>query len=124
MNELAKEREDGLRTNLENPFDEALNSTPKTEESNSQRHTIKSLDERKEELCMRLQANRRIIAIKLVGPERHDQFPRSTAMRFISNHNTREILHKAANAALGLQTFRALRWGVSAMKFLRKSLRK
>jgi hypothetical protein len=85
---------------------------------------LKSLEEKRQELCQLLQTNRRLIARKLVGEERHNQFPRSAVMRFVSNHSTREILHKAANAALGLQTYRAARWGLSALNLIRKGFRK
>ncbi len=107
MNELANEKREALQSM----------------DAHSQVCAVKSLDDQRQELCMRLQANRRQIAIKLAGPERNNQFPRSAAMRFMSNPHTHEILHKAANAALGLQTFRVLRWGVSAMKFFRKGFR-
>jgi len=93
-------------------------------ESTAQINAPKSLAQQRVELCLQLQANRRLLARKLVGPESDNQFPRSAAMRFISNHSTQEILHKAANAALGLQTFRALRWGVTALKFVRNSFKK
>lgn len=77
-----------------------------------------SLEFRRQEICEKLHENRQALALQLVGSDRHDQFPRSAAMRFISNHSTREILHKAANAALGLQTFRALRWGLGLVRFI------
>jgi hypothetical protein len=93
-------------------------------EHDNQVNVPKSLAQQRMDLCLRLQANRRLLARKLVGPESENQFPRSAAMRFISNHSTSEILHKAANAALGLQTYRALRWGVTALKFVRNRFRK
>lgn len=93
-------------------------------EFESQVAAPKSLEQQRLDLCAQLQANRRFLARKLVGPERDNQFPRSAFMRFLSNHSTHEILHKAANAALGLQTFRALRWGTTAMKFIRNRFKK
>lgn len=106
MNELANEEVEALQNQ----------SVPQA--------SVKSLEEQRQELCLRLQANRRLIAVKLVGDEKHNQFPRSAVMRFVSNHSTREILHKAANAALGLQTYRVFRWGLSAMNLIRHGFRK
>ncbi|GGY77757.1 hypothetical protein GCM10011613_22920 [Cellvibrio zantedeschiae] len=84
----------------------------------------RTLAQQRMDLCLLLQHNRQVIANKLTGPERQNIFPRSAAMRFISNHSTHELIHKAANAALGLQTFRAIRWGLSALKFARNTFKK
>ena len=85
----------------------------------AQENTTKSLAEQREDLCLRLQLNRRLLAHKLIGPERENHFPRSSTMRFLSSQSTHQIIKKAANAALGLQTFRSLHYGYTAIKFIR-----
>ncbi len=79
----------------------------------------KSLHEQKLDLCTRLQLNRRLVEEKLFPHEQEQAFPRSATMRFLSRQSTRQIMHKAANAALGLQTFKTFRYGYKAVKFIK-----
>jgi hypothetical protein len=84
----------------------------------------KTLEEQRIDLRLRLQINRRLIQHKLIGTESESHFPRSAAMRFLARQSTHQIIQKAANAALGIQTFRSLHYGYSVVKFLRSAFAK
>lgn len=90
----------------------------------SQETIPKSLAEQREDLCLRLHLNRRLLEHKLIGSERENHFPRSAAMRFLSRQSTHQIIKKAANAALGIQTIKSIHYGYSFVKFLRHAFSK
>lgn len=79
----------------------------------------KTLAEQRVDLCLRLQINRRLLEHKLIGTENENRFPRSAAMRFLSRQSTHQLIKKAANTALGIETFRSLHYGYSLVKFVR-----
>lgn len=102
MNESSK-----IESNTEQPFE------------HQQVNIEKSLYEQRLDICLRLQMNRRVLEHKLLGNNEENHFPRSATMRFLSRQSTHQIIHKAANAALGLQTIKTFRNGLKAAKFIR-----
>jgi hypothetical protein len=79
----------------------------------------KTLEEQRVDLCLRLQINRRLLEHKLLGTGDESHFPRSAAMRFLSRQSTHQLIKKAANTALGIETFRTIHYGYSLVKFIR-----
>jgi|GEM_PF-2089413 len=80
----------------------------------------KSLAEKREDLQVRLQINRRLLEQKLLHPQ-EQHFPRSATMRLLSSSSTHHIFRRFAGAALGLQAFKSLRYGVSLFQFARSA---
>jgi len=79
----------------------------------------KTLAEKRLDLCLRLQLNRRLLEHKLIDSEQEAHFPRSATMRFLSRQSTHQLIKKAANAALGIQTLKSIHYGYSLVKFIR-----
>lgn len=77
-----------------------------------------SLAEKREDLQTRLQLNRRLLEQKLLHPQ-GQHFPRSATMRLLSNPSTHHIMSRFAGAALGIQAFKSLRYGLSLFHFAR-----
>ncbi|RZA09853.1 MAG: hypothetical protein EOO68_00325 [Moraxellaceae bacterium] len=99
-----------------------MNDTiPAETQGEIQTSTVKSLHEQRLDLRMRLQLNRRLLAHKLIGSETENHYPRSATMRFLSRQSTHQLIKKAANAALGIQTIRSLHYGYSFVKFIRNA---
>jgi hypothetical protein len=80
----------------------------------------KSLAEKREDLQTRLQINRRLLEEKLLQPG-NQNFPRSATMRLLSSPGTHHFIRKFAGAAIGLQAFKSLRYGVSLFQFARSA---
>lgn len=80
-----------------------------------------TLQERREDLRLRLQMNRRLLAEKLIPNPGEEHFPRSVTMRFLSRPGTHHIIQRLAGTALGLQAFRSLRYGYSLIQFARSA---
>lgn len=83
--------------------------------------TQPTLQERRADLRIRLQLNRRLLEQKLMASTGDEYFPRSMTMRFLSRQSTRHIIQRVAGAALGLQAFRSLRYGFSLIQFARSA---
>jgi len=79
----------------------------------------KTLEEQREDLCLRLKINRRLLEHRLIGTGGENRFPRSAAMRFLSRQSTHQLIKKAANTALGIETLRTIHYGYSFVKFIR-----
>lgn len=83
-------------------------------------NTPKTLEQQREEICMRLHINRHLLEQKLLNtPGKY--FPRSATMRFLSNQSTRHIMQRFAGAAFGFQAFKSLRYGFSLFQFARSA---
>jgi hypothetical protein len=82
--------------------------------------TPPTLQQRREDLRLQLQLNRRLLAQKLLQ-KGDEHFPRSVTMRFLSNQSTRHIIQRVAGAALGFQAFKSLRYGYSLIQFARSA---
>lgn len=80
-----------------------------------------SLQERREDLRLRLQLNRRLLEQKLIPPVHDEYFPRSMTMQFLLRPSTRHVIQRVAGAALGLQAFKSLRYGFSLFQFARSA---
>lgn len=83
----------------------------------------KTLQEQREDLRLRLQINRRLLAHKLSSGSNGNEgyAPRSATMRFLSRPSTRHIVQSIAGTALGLQAFKSLRYGFSVVQFIRSA---
>jgi hypothetical protein len=82
--------------------------------------TPQTLQQRRNDLRLRLQLNRRLLAQKLLQ-KGDEHFPRSVTMRFLSSQSTRHVIQRVAGAALGIQAFRSLRYGYSLIQFARSA---
>jgi len=99
-----------------------MNNSTETEDNAAvQTDAVKSLHDKRLDLCLRLQLNRRLLEHKLIGGEQQNYFPRSATMRFLSQQSTHQLIKKAANAALGIQTIKAVHYGYSLVKLIRKA---
>jgi hypothetical protein len=81
-----------------------------------------TLDEQRLDLRLRLQLNRRLLVYKFSDAQADNHFPRSIAMRFLTQQTTLHILKKLACTAIGIKTVKSVQYGFSLWQFIRNRL--
>jgi hypothetical protein len=81
-----------------------------------------TLDEQRLALRLKLQLNRRLLVYKFSDPQANNHFPRSIAMRFLTQQTTLHILKKLACTAIGIKAVTSVQYGFSLWQFIRNKL--